>query len=207
MGDFPTLAPALIEQTKEQTMERKDILALSQQSESLTSLQKANNKFWVPRLSVYGQLQAYNNRNDEFSDWDAYREAYQMGLNLRWNIFDGMTSISKSKQARAQAIAAQNGVRAASLKAGEDAEIWKKKFLYFCKMVDVKTTQTQKAEEAVRLAKESVRAGTKTNSDLIDAELDLFKSRADVLNVRMGMIEALINYQLATGHKVYDFQS
>ena len=144
VGDFPMLAPGLIEETKEQTMERKDILALSKQSESLTSLQKANSKFWVPRLSVYGQVQAYNNRNDEFSDWDAYREAYQMGLNLRWNIFDGMTSISKSKQARAQAIAAQNGVRAASLKAGEDADIWKKTLLYFCKMVNVKTAQTQK---------------------------------------------------------------
>ncbi len=207
VGSFPALTPSLIDGYNAKLNQRKDIVALSEQSASLTNVQKANNRFWVPKLSLYGQIQAYNNVNDEFSDWDAYREAYQMGVNLKWNIFDGMSSISKSKQAKAQATAAQNGVRSASLKANEDTEIWKRKFVYFCKLVDVKKNQTQKAEEAVRLAKESVRAGTKTNSDLLDAELDLFKSRADILNVQMGMIEALINFELATGQKIYDFSS
>jgi outer membrane protein TolC len=204
VGAFPSLQPSIVEGSNT-VPNRKDLLALSEQEESLYKTQKANNRFWVPRLSAYGQLQAYNNINDSFSDWDSYREAYQLGLNLHWNIFDGASSLSKARQARAQAETAQYGIRAASLKASEDVEIWKRKFLYYCKLVDVKTTQTQKAEEAVRLAKESVRAGTKTNTDLLDAELDLFKSRSDVLNVRMGMVEALINFQLATGQKIYDF--
>ncbi len=207
VGSFPSLNPSMIDKYDAKLNERKDIQALSEQGASLVNIQKASGRFWVPKLSVYGQLQAYNNVNDEFSDWDVYREAYQLGVNLKWNIFDGMSSLSKSKQAKAQAMVAQNNVRFASLKASEDSEIWKRKFVYFCKMVEVKTNQTQKAEEAVRLAKESVRAGTKTNSDLLDAELDLFRSRADVLNAQMGMIEAMINFQLATGQKIYDFQS
>lgn len=206
-GNFPALTPTVLQSYDAKTNQRKDIQALTEQTASLTNLKKANNRFWVPKLSVYGQLQAYNNINDEFSDWDAYREAYQVGLNLKWNIFDGMTSISKAKQAKAQSIASQNLLRSASLKASEDSEVWKKRFIYFCKLVEVKKTQTEKAEEAVRLAKESVRAGTKTNSDLLDAELDLFRSRADVLNVQMGMVEALINFELATGQKIYEFQS
>lgn len=203
-GEFPNLKPDLVASAPDK-LERKDIQAMSEQSKSLSLIYQSNNKFWVPKLSIFGQLQAYNNINDEFSDWDAYREAYQVGFNLHWNIFDGAVSISKSKQSHAQAIASQNNVRIASLQASEDAEIWKKKYLYFCKIMDVKNSQTQKAQEAVRLANESVRAGTKTNSDLIDAELDLFRSRADVLNAHMGLVEALINYQMATGNQVYDF--
>lgn len=207
VGSFPQLKPSMIDQYDLKQNDRKDLQALSEQSQSLINVQKANGRFWIPKVSLFGQMQAYNNVNDTFTDWDAYRDAYQLGMNLHWNFFDGMTSISKYKQAKAQALVAQNGVRQAALKASEDAEIWKRKFQYYCKLVEVKTAESEKAQEAVRLAKESVRAGTKTNTDFLDAELDFFRSRSDVLNVRMGMVEALINFQMATGKKVYDFGS
>ena len=207
VGELPTLQGKIIDTYEPNVNERRDLMALSNQNRSITFAQKANGRFWVPKLSMYGQLQAYNNTNDEFTDWDAYRNAYQVGLNLHWNIFDGMSSVAKYKLAKAQALTSDSVVRQASLKSSEDAQIWKKKFQYYCKLIEVKTAESEKAQEAVRLAKESVRAGTKTNTDLLDAELDLFKARADVLNVRMGAVEALINFQLAIGKKIYDFQS
>lgn len=206
-GELPVITEAALGRYKEGEKSREDLTALALDQSSFAHLQNATGRYWIPRISLIGQIQAYNNVNDDFADWDAYRNAYNAGVNLHWNIFDSMTSISRNKTAKAQQIKAESDLRSASLQASEDMEIWKRKFLYFCKLVDVKNNQTVKAQEAYRLARESVRAGTKTNSDLLDAELDLFKSRADALNAQVGVVEALINLELASGQRLFEFRS
>lgn len=206
-GQLPTITASALEKYKDGEKNREDLIARAQEKESYSQLQKATGRYWIPRVSLYGQFQVYNNVNDDFTQWDSYRNAYNTGVNLHWNIFDSMKSISKNKEAKAEQMKSAAALRTTSLQATEDSEIWKRKFLYFCKLVDVKNNQTQKAEEAYRLARESVRAGTKTNSDLLDAELDLFKSRADVLNAQVGVVEALINLELASGQRLFEFRS
>lgn len=206
-GDFPMISLTILEKFSKDQNERKDLASLEEQKRAYSYLLKSDRSYWIPKISLIGQMQFYNNVNDDFTDWDSYRNAYNAGVNLHWNIFDSVKSISKSRETRAQYQGIQSTVREASLKANEDVEIWKRKFSYFHTLVDVKTIQTEKAFEAVRLARESVRAGAKTTTDLLDAELDLFKSRADILHAQMGMIEALIHLELATGQKVFEFHS
>jgi outer membrane protein TolC len=63
----------------------------------------------------------------------------------------------------------------------------------------------QKSTESVRLAREGHRVGARTNTDLLDAEAELFRAQAGVVNSQVGAIEALINLELTVGKKIYDF--
>jgi outer membrane protein TolC len=55
------------------------------------------------------------------------------------------------------------------------------------------------------LAQEGRRAGVRTSTELLDAESDLFRSRAGLITAQMGAIEALVNLELVSGQKLFDF--
>ncbi|HEY1079766.1 MAG TPA: TolC family protein, partial [Bdellovibrio sp.] len=126
-GDLPKLKAALATQVKEfSATQRPDLEALRKKSEGFSYQENSAERFWVPRIALVGQYQYYNNRNDRFDDYDNYRDAYQYGLTLTWNLFDGMTSIAKSKQSIEQRYQAEKSLRQAELKAQRDFEFWKR---------------------------------------------------------------------------------
>jgi outer membrane protein TolC len=205
-GQLPVLPPQVISQIKNLQLDnRADLQSLKEKVDSLYDLDAAAGRYWSPKLSAYGQYQYYNNINDKFSDKERFREAYQVGLTLTWNFFDGMGSIAKSHQASAQAQQLETTLTMARLRARQDFEFWKRKFNYFKTVYDSKLVDVEKSTEAIRLAKEGRRAGTRTTTELLDAELDLFRSRAGQVNSQIGVIEALINLELTTGQTIYEF--
>lgn len=202
-GTLPVLEARLVENMSFEDIQRKDLEALQLKSSGMDYLAKSNNRYWVPRLSLFGQYQYYNNLTNSFSDTDYYRNAYQAGLQLTWNIFDGMSSIAKSKQTVEQKVQAEKGYILGKLKAKQDFELWKRKFVYFCSIYKARISDVAKATESVRLAREGRKVGARTNTDLLDAEGELFKARAGVVNAQIGAIEALVNLELASGQQVY----
>ncbi len=205
-GKLPVLSGQVIKQVKNLELEkRSDLLSLKEKVDSLRDLDTAAGRYWSPKVAAYGQYQYYNNLTDEFSNRDKFREAYQVGLSLTWNFFDGMGSIAKSHQASAQAQQLDTTLKMAQLKARQDYEFWKRKFNYFKTVYDSRLVDVDKSSESIRLAKEGRRAGTRTSTELLDAELDLFRSRASQVNAQIGAIEALINLELTTGQQIYEF--
>lgn len=205
-GQLPNLSNQNLSGLKTQSSEaRKDLVALREKVQATESLATAASRYWSPRISAFAQYQYYNNINDRFDDSEAFREAYQIGLNLNWNFFDGMSSIAKSHEAAAQRIQLENSLRTSELKAKQDIEFWKRKFNYFNTVYLSKVADLEKSNETIRLAKEGRRQGVRTTTDLLDAELDLFRSRAGLVTAQIGAIEALISLELATGQHLYDF--
>ena len=51
----------------------------------------------------------------------------------------------------------------------------------------------------MRLAQASVKAGIMKQSELLDAELDLFRSQGDVIRAQMAVVEAAVAVELSTG--------
>lgn len=184
---------------------RGDLQALSEKSDYFAHLDSASSRYWIPRLSLYGQYQYYNNTNTKLLDSHSFGNAYQVGVNLSWNLFDGLTSAAKAGEAAQQAIQADKALFMARLKSSTDFETWKRKFLYFCKVYRAKLNDQSRSGEAVRLAKEGRRAGARTSTELLDAELDLFRARAGIVNAQMGMIESLIQLELSTGKNLVDW--
>jgi outer membrane protein TolC len=206
IGIWPEFSPKHTENlSKEALGSRADLQALELRSEGAKGLAKAASAYWVPRLALYGQYQYYNNLDDHYDDWSKYRNAYQVGLNMTWNLFDGMTSIARDHQAFQQSVQSEKGLVQARLKAQQDLDFWKRKYLYFGTVFKSRRNDVVKAEESVRLARQGKRVGTRTDTDLLDAEAELFRARAGLVNAQMGALESLVNLELTTGSKLLSF--
>lgn len=206
VGKLPELKPELVSNVKTESTDRADIAALVKKVEGYDDLDSAANRHWIPRLGAFGNYQYYNNRNDGFDDWKNYRNAYQVGLSLTWDLFDGFASVAKHQQAVEQRVQAEKALRLTQLKAKEDGARWLRKFKYFCSVYKSRQSDVQKSEESVRLAQEGRKVGARTNTDLLDAEADLYRSQAGAITAQLGAIEALINLELSTGQALYNFQ-
>jgi outer membrane protein TolC len=205
-GKLPVLSEDLIRKLDEKSVEtRPDIQSLQKKSEASHYSYQSANRYWVPRISLIGEFDHYNNRNDRFQDADGFRDSYMAGINLTWNIFDGMISPSRSGQAEQQSLQVEKSLGMARIKAKQDFEYWKRKYLYFCTVYKSRLSDIDRSKESVRLAQEGRRAGVRTSTELLDAESDLFRSRAGLITAQMGAIEALVNLELVSGQKLFDF--
>jgi outer membrane protein TolC len=206
IGQLPVLKEELLKDlTKDDLNSRQDLLAMKQKVQGAEYMRSSANRYWIPKIYLVGGWQRYNNINDRFDDDGAFREAYQVGVNLTWDIFDGMASTSRSGEAAQQAIQADQTYRLAQIKAQNDFEFWRRKYLYFCAVYRARVDDVERSTESVRLAREGRRAGTRTNTELLDAETDLYRAKAGQVNAQIGAVEALINLELASGKKLYDF--
>jgi outer membrane protein TolC len=204
-GQLPELKADLTAKLQPQPAARPDLQALAQRVQGLDYMERADSRHWVPQLLVYGDYLYYNNRNDQYDDWDNFRNAYSLGVRLRWNLFDGFKDTARDHQALAQKVQSEKTLRAQQLKAKQDVEVWTRKFKYFSSVYKTRQSDIGKAKEAVRLAREGRKAGARTNTDLLDAEADLYRAQAGAINAQLGAIEALINVELATGQPLYNF--
>lgn len=205
-GTLPVLDANIIEKLSYTATDRKDLSAANERARGAALRASAVNKFWVPKISLFGNYQIYNNRNNSLWDSDANRNAYQIGVSLNWNIFDGMASIARSKQAAEDRFQSERLVHVGRIKAPRDFDFWKRKFNYYCTVYKSRLNDVSKANESVRLAKEGRKAGVRTNTDLLDAETELFRAQAGVVNAQLGSIDSLINLELATGRELYSLR-
>lgn len=207
VGQMPALKTNLVDGiTLDSVSQRRDLVALEQRSQGFDELESSAGRYWVPRFSLLYQYQYYNNRNDDIKDRENFRDAYQLGFNMTWNIFDGMVSAARSKESIQQRYQAEKNLQIARLRAKQDVDLWKRKYLYNSSVYRSRESDIQKSTESVRLATEGRRVGARTTTDLLDAETELFRARAGLVNAQIGMVEALINLELATGQKLYDFE-
>jgi outer membrane protein TolC len=206
-GALPVPDVRLVNKVERLNVEnRRDLQAMNERVTGLRYQDKSDGRFWAPRISFFGQYEYYNNLNDRFNDYNYFRDANQIGLQLTWNIFDGMRSISKSEETYEQVHQMEKTLQQTLLKASSDFEFWKRKFNYYCTVYKSRSADIDRSTEAVRLAREGRKVGARTTSDMLDAELDLFRARAGLVNAQVGAVEALINLELASGQKLYDLK-
>ena len=182
-----------------ETPSRADLSALADQTEAASKRASAAATYLVPRVSLVGQLVEYNDLDSSWSNNASYRAAYNLGITLTWNIFDGMTSISRSREAVYQKVQSEKSLEQARLQIPYDFDFWKRRYLYSAALYVSKKSDVDRSEEAVRLAREGFKAGTRTSSEVLDSELDLFRSRAGAVNAQIDCAEAKINLELALG--------
>ena len=207
VGALPDLKPDLINGiAAEPSTGRADLAALTHRSEALDFQERAAANHWAPTLAATGTYNYYNNRNDGFDDWGNFRNAYTIGLALQWNFFDGFRSTSRDHQAVAQRVQSEKIRQSTLLKARQDLNLWTRKFRYNCLVYKSRQNDVAKATESVRLAREGRRVGARTNTDLLDAEGELYRAQAGAINAQLGAVEALINVELALGQPVHELQ-
>lgn len=204
-GELPVLSAKMAEGVTPVNDKKLDLVAQGERVEALGKMSRAQGAYWVPKIQLQGSYQKYNNRTESMSDADNYREAYTVSLAASWT-FDGIVGpIARDRQAVAQKTQAEQALRLSRIKATNDFDVMKRRFLYFTSVYQMRSGDIDRASEAVRLAKEGRRVGTRTNTELLDAELELFRARAARVNAQIGAIEALTNLELVTGRELFQF--
>src|SRR5205823_4906908 len=108
-------------------------------------------------------------------------------------------TIARNAQTHYQAQEAEAASESATLRAPQELETYKRRFLYNAALYRAKKRAVEFAQESVRLATLGYNAGTRTSTDVLDAELDLIRARAGVVRAQVDGSEALINLELAVG--------
>ncbi len=203
-GKLPVPDEALLNETGKKPVGRADLKALRLRADARDYEESAANRFWVPNLSLFASYNFYNNLSTGFDDWGAYRNSRQVGILMTWNLFDGLASYSQSQQAIERKVQAEKELRASELAAARDLEIWTRRYKSQCRIYQARMADIKRSQESVRLAREGKKAGARTDSELLDAELDLYRSQAGAVRAQLEAVEALINLQLAQGQRYFN---
>jgi len=92
-GDLPVIDESMLTSFKTPNVNQKaDLLSLQKKVNAIDEMSRSLNKHWYPKLNLFADYNFYNNRNDQFSDTNNFRESYMVGINLTWNLFDGFGS-------------------------------------------------------------------------------------------------------------------
>jgi outer membrane protein TolC len=177
---------------------------LNLRADAANRARQAKQAWWVPSVAVGGEYMWYDSQTfvTQVNDTGNYYNAYNLGVFFKWNLFDGGVSIAQAGEASQRAIQAEKAAEAAKLKVPFDFEYWKRRYIsntdhYISKKFDI-----TRSEESVRLAKEEEKAGTRTSTETLDAELDLFRAKAGVVNALVNAAEAAIRLELALGREI-----
>src|SRR5262249_42666396 len=133
----------------------------------------------------------------------SFRQAWGIGFRLKWNLFDGGHSYAQRKQASAAANEAQGELQKALIHLPKEIDTWRRKYDNSLALLKARQRSVAQYEESVRLAGIGVRAGSRTNSEMLDAELDLFRARGGLVRAQADAIEALGQLELATGRDLW----
>jgi len=195
--DFGTVN--LTEAVRE-NVQRSDREALTAQKERQRSLSKAARAHWLPKVDLFGDYEWYNNFNHSITQGDErFKSSYAVGLQLKWNLFDGGASLADQKQNALAEQIAEESLEAFDQQTPVDLEESKRRFTYDIAVYNLKLSSIRKAEEAVRLAKGGVKAGTQTNTEVLDAVVDLNRAKAAAVKAQVDAIDALGALELAVG--------
>ena len=150
-GSLPVLQAELLHALRERSKEeRLDLQSLRAKAGGYGKLESAAGSHLAPRIFLFGDYQRYNNRSERaWLNDPAFRDAYDIGFGLSWNIFDGGVSIAKSKESIEQRFQAEKVLESAELRSRTDFEAWQRKFLYFCDVYRSRLGDIEKAREKI----------------------------------------------------------
>ncbi len=140
------------------------------------------------------ELYGNGHRDSADNDW-----TYTGGVNLKWNLFDGLQTLSSVRTAESQAEAMRAQLRQAELAAS--AEIWARFQNYetALRKHEFSTVALKSAAASREMALESYNAGVRTLLDLLNAENQLSQARRQQVAVRQEVFTALAYLTHVTG--------
>lgn len=154
--------------------DRKDIQAFRKSLESYDYLVKSSEAKFLPRLNAFGSFELYDNKPYQFN-----ANGYLVGVELSWNIFDGMKA--KSEIAKYKADLAKSETEVAQYQKQSTLELTKA----FRQVADadhkVKLSKQawEQTAEAYRIRKNRYEQGLEKASDVLNAETLMSKKELE----------------------------
>jgi outer membrane protein TolC len=120
--------------------------------------------------------------NFELKDFDDEHVEYQYGVNVSFNIFDGFLTKSNIRRAQAAKLFGERNVEVTERKVLLDVQEAYLDLEIAKESIGVAQEAVQSSEEDLRLAQERYKIGEGTILDVIDAQVNLTRSRTELVN-------------------------
>jgi outer membrane protein TolC len=181
---------------------RDDVQAQLKREIAADRMDSAAAAFWLPKISVFGRKEWYKfgTFDNLVQPNDSFQEASAVGIRLTWELFDGGSSWAKKAMANDAYLQSRELSRKILLTGPGEFDSWKRKYAYNTALYLARLRTIEKSQESVRLSTISARAGVRTHSEVLDAELDLFRARAGAIHAQLEAAESRNNLELAVGH-------
>lgn len=144
---------------------RKDLEAYNKSLEAYDLMIKSSKAKFLPRLNAFGSWEMYDNKIAQF---DA--NGYLVGLQLSWNVFDGLKSKSEQEKYKSERTKAQTEIEQYT----KQSQLELNKATRSVQDADSKVTFTKQAleqsKEAYRIRKNRYDQGLEKSADLLSAE-------------------------------------
>ena len=144
------------------------------QEESVTTARSS----YYPTVQAFGGWQLRKGATNDFGD---SRDGLLFGLQSQWAIFDGRATAGRVAQARSLLEQTRLSLTQAQLNAEVEVRRAFSSWQEATELVDASQKVVAQAEEAVRLATARYDAGTATQLDVLQAQVDLTTARTNQL--------------------------
>ena len=155
---------------------------------------------YLPSLGVYGGYKAYNHEYRD--DFDDATHGVVAGVEMKWDIFDGLGTRGRVVEARARE--AKAGVSLTDLDRRVEKEVrtaWSG-FIEAREVLASQEKNVERADEAIRLASSRYDAGSGTQLDVLDAQTSLTEARTTQIDAARDYLVARAKLERAIGHDV-----
>jgi outer membrane protein len=144
---------------------RSDLMALRYQDEAARKSAWMRKSEWVPRLNAFGST--------EWHDEDAFgtnRNIWNVGFMLEWNLFDGLGTLGRTRQADARSAAARTQYREALSRSGMEVRQSYRSLVTAKERVRVAEQAVLHTGESLRIVEARFQQGLERVSELLDRE-------------------------------------
>ncbi|MBK9069947.1 MAG: TolC family protein [Myxococcales bacterium] len=178
---------------------RADVAGMTRTIAAQETLHKAHKADMLPKLALFGQA-SYDNPNQRiFPMQDKFTSAWAVGARLTWSVNDLLFTLPKldDSQAALSALRAKQEL----LAQGVSLEVLSAKKQLELALASLATAQrgVAAAEEGARVRGALFDAGRATSLELIGAQTQLTRARADAINARIDIRIASAQFQRALG--------
>lgn len=151
---------------------------------------------YKPRLDANAGYELRNSRASE--DLDKTVDGWFFGFTGQWNIFDGLATAGRVKQARAQLESAHINYSDSVQKVDLEVQTAYANLQTARETIRSQQKNVEQANESLRLANERFSAGAGTQLEVLDARTALTKARSTELQSRGDYNSALAEFDRAT---------
>ena len=156
------------------TNDRKDLQAFRKSLESYDYLVKSSEAKFLPRLNAFGSFELYDNKPYQFN-----ANGYLVGVELSWNIFDGMKAKSEITKYKADLVKSETEVLQYQKQSTLELTKAYRQVADADHIVKLSKQAWEQTAEAYRIRKNRYEQGLEKASDVLNAETLMSKKELE----------------------------
>lgn len=164
---------------------RADLRALEAASEATDWMARSAQSAFIPKVNAFGTFQLNNGKPFAFKN-----EAYMMGINLTWNLFQGTQNIHKTRSALLKSEKMREELKNRTDQIRTEVDKNRRDLVVSDFEIRKHGMSVAQAEEALRIIRHRFDEGLASTTDLLQAQAQLSQQR-------LGRAQAVMQHNIA----------